>query len=149
MASSLDRMFDAIIPAAPSHLTPRLELVPMLVGEAHREPGDRLSQTYLPTEVCNSPHSVELQLCRWLLRTLDRLSANQHTLTQATAMLGLQRNELTEAANKLQQVGFIRNRRGHVTVLDHTALADYAQHALEQNMPASQFFLRGISICRT
>jgi hypothetical protein len=74
----------------------------------------------------NHRHPVEQQLCRWLLLTMDRLSANEHTLTQASDMLGVQRDEVTEAANKLQQSGFIRNRRGHVTVLDRSGLADYA-----------------------
>jgi len=76
------------------------------------------------TAVCNRHHSVEQQLCRWLLLTLDRLPSNELTMTQEliASMLGVRREGITEAAGHLQQAGFIRYRRGHITVLDRSGL---------------------------
>ncbi|MDO8263576.1 MAG: Crp/Fnr family transcriptional regulator [Gallionella sp.] len=76
------------------------------------------------TAVCNRYHSVEHQLCRWLLSTLDRLPSNELTITQEliASMLGVRREGITEAAGHLQQAGFIRYRRGHITVLDRSGL---------------------------
>jgi len=76
------------------------------------------------TAVCNRHHSVEQQLCRWLLLTLDRLPSNELTMTQELIanMLGVRREGVTEAAGKLQGYGFIRYRRGHITVLDRAGL---------------------------
>ena len=76
------------------------------------------------TAVCNRHHSVEQQLCRWLLSTLDRLPSNELTMTQEliASMLGVRREGITEAAGHLQQAGFIRYRRGHITVLDRLGL---------------------------
>jgi CRP-like cAMP-binding protein len=76
------------------------------------------------TAVCNRHHSVEQQLCRWLLLTLDRLPANELTMTQEliAGMLGVRREGITEAAGHLQQAGYIRYRRGHITVLDRPGL---------------------------
>lgn len=76
------------------------------------------------TAVCNRHHSVEQQLCRWLLATLDRLPSNELTMTQEliAGMLGVRREGITEAAGHLQQAGFIRYRRGHITVLDRLGL---------------------------
>ena len=76
------------------------------------------------TAVCNRHHSVEQQLCRWLLTTLDRLPSNELTMTQEliASMLGVRREGVTEAAGHLQQAGFIRYRRGHITVLDRVGL---------------------------
>ena len=76
------------------------------------------------TAVCNRHHSVEQQLCRWLLSTLDRLPSNELTMTQEliASMLGVRREGITEAAGLLQQAGFIRYRRGHITVLDRSGL---------------------------
>ena len=76
------------------------------------------------TAVCNRHHSVEQQLCRWLLLTLDRLPSNELTMTQEliASMLGVRREGITEAAGHLQQAGCIRYRRGHITVLDRSAL---------------------------
>jgi len=76
------------------------------------------------TAVCNRHHSVEQQLCRWLLLTLDRLPANELTMTQEliAGMLGVRREGITEAAGHLQQAGCIRYRRGHITVLDRPGL---------------------------
>ncbi len=76
------------------------------------------------TAVCNRQHSLEQQLCRWLLLTLDRLPSNELTMTQEliAGMLGVRREGITEAAGHLQQAGFIRYRRGHITVLDRAGL---------------------------
>lgn len=76
------------------------------------------------TAVCNRHHSVDQQLCRWLLLSLDRLEANELTMTQALIadMLGVRREGVSEAANKLQNLGVIRYRRGRITVLDRDKL---------------------------
>src|SRR4051812_41521503 len=76
------------------------------------------------TAVCNRHHSVEQQLCRWLLGTLDRIPSGQLVMTQelVASMLGVRREGVTEAAGKLQQAGFIRYRRGHIAVLDRSGL---------------------------
>jgi len=76
------------------------------------------------TAVCNRHHSVEQQLCRWLLLTIDRLPSNELTMTQEliASMLGVRREGITEAAGHLQQTGYIRYRRGHITVLDRSGL---------------------------
>jgi CRP-like cAMP-binding protein len=76
------------------------------------------------TAVCNRHHALEQQLCRWLLLTLDRLPSNELTMTQELIanMLGVRREGVTEAAGKLQSKGFIRYRRGHITVLDRAGL---------------------------
>lgn len=76
------------------------------------------------TAVCNRHHAVQQQLCRWLLLTLDRLETNELTMTQEliSNMLGVRREAVTEAAGKLQALGLIRNRRGHITVLDRAGL---------------------------
>jgi len=76
------------------------------------------------TAVCNRHHSVDQQLCRWLLLSLDRLSSDQLTMTQELIanMLGVRREGVTEAAGKLQKLGVIRYRRGKITVLDRPRL---------------------------
>jgi CRP-like cAMP-binding protein len=76
------------------------------------------------TAVCNRHHSVDQQLCRWLLLSLDRLSSNQLTMTQELIadMLGVRREGVTEAAGKLQKLGVIRYARGQITVLDRAQL---------------------------
>src|SRR3990170_4643577 len=76
------------------------------------------------TAACNRPHSVEQQMCRWLLLTLDRVSSHELIMTQelVASMLGVRREGITEAAGKLQHAGFIRYRRGHITVLDRSGL---------------------------
>jgi CRP-like cAMP-binding protein len=78
------------------------------------------------TAVCNRHHSIDQQLCRWLLLSLDRLPSNQLTMTQELIanMLGVRREGVTEAAGKLQRQGVIEYSRGHITVLD--------RHKLEQ-----------------
>ncbi len=76
------------------------------------------------TAVCNRHHSVDQQLCRWLLLSLDRLSSNRLQMTQELIanMLGVRREGVTEAAGKLQKAGIIRYSRGVITVLDRTKL---------------------------
>jgi CRP-like cAMP-binding protein len=76
------------------------------------------------TAVCNRHHSVDQQLCRWLLLSLDRLSSDQLTMTQELIanMLGVRREGVTEAAGKLQKLGVIRYARGQITVLDRPRL---------------------------
>ncbi len=76
------------------------------------------------TAVCNRHHSVEQQLCRWLLLTLDRLPTKELVMTQelVASMLGVRREGITEAAGKLQRAGMISYRRGHIAVLDRTGL---------------------------
>ena len=76
------------------------------------------------TAVCNRHHSVDQQLCRWLLLSLDRLSSNELTMAQELIanMLGVRREGVTEAAGKLQDAGAIRYSRGRITVLDRPAL---------------------------
>jgi CRP-like cAMP-binding protein len=76
------------------------------------------------TAVCNRHHSVDQQLCRWLLLSLDRLSSDKLIMTQELIanMLGVRREGVTEAAGKLQKLGVIRYRRGEITVLDRPRL---------------------------
>jgi len=76
------------------------------------------------TAACNRHHSVDQQLCRWLLLSLDRLAANELIMTQELIanMLGVRREGVTEAAGKLHKAGLIDYRRGHITVLDRPGL---------------------------
>lgn len=76
------------------------------------------------TAVCNRHHSVDQQLCRWLLLSLDRLSSNKLSMTQELIanMLGVRREGVTEAAGKLQMAGLIHYSRGHIEVLDRQRL---------------------------
>jgi CRP-like cAMP-binding protein len=76
------------------------------------------------TAVCNRHHSVDQQLCRWLLLSLDRLSSNHLTMTQELIanMLGVRREGVTDAAGKLQKLGVIHYSRGQITVLDRPKL---------------------------
>ena len=76
------------------------------------------------TAVCNRHHSVDQQLCRWLLLSLDRLSSDKLTMTQELIanMLGVRREGVTEAAGKLQSAGLIHYSRGRITVLDRPRL---------------------------
>ncbi|MHB8493397.1 MAG: Crp/Fnr family transcriptional regulator [Casimicrobiaceae bacterium] len=83
-----------------------------------------LGTQMMQTAACNRHHSVEQQLCRWLLSTLDRLPSGELVMTQqlVASMLGVRREGVTEAAGNLQAAGFIRYRRGHITVLDRSGL---------------------------
>jgi CRP-like cAMP-binding protein len=80
------------------------------------------------TAACNRHHSVEQQLSRWLLWTADRLPAQELTITQdlVARLLGVRRESITEAAGRLQQVGFIQYRRGHIEVSDRAGLQSRA-----------------------
>lgn len=114
-------------------------------GHAYRLPGQRLRDEFnrhgemlvlmlrytqalitqmAQTAVCNRHHSIDQQLCRWLLMSLDRLPGNQLIMTQELIanMLGVRREGVTEAAGKLQRQGIIRYRRGHISVLDRPRL---------------------------
>lgn len=76
------------------------------------------------TAVCNRHHSLDQQLCRWLLSSMDRLSSKEIVMTQEliASMLGFRREGITAAAGHLQQAGLIEYRRGHITVLDRRGL---------------------------
>ena len=78
------------------------------------------------TAVCNRHHSVEQQLCRWLLLTIDRVPVRELVMTQelVASMLGVRRESVTEAAGNLQTAGYIRYRRGHIAVLERDGLED-------------------------
>jgi CRP-like cAMP-binding protein len=78
--------------------------------------------------VCNRHHSIEQQLCRYLLSTLDRLPSEELTMTQELIanMLGVRREGITEAAGKLQKKGLINYSRGHITILDRPGLENQA-----------------------
>jgi CRP-like cAMP-binding protein len=114
-------------------------------GSAYRLPGQRLKDEFnrhgellalmlrytqslmtqmAQTAVCNRHHSVDQQLCRWLLLSLDRLPSNRLTMTQELIanMLGVRREGVTEAAGKLQKLGVIRYARGQITVIDRPHL---------------------------
>ena len=114
-------------------------------GSAYRLPGQRLKDEFnrhgellmlmlrytqalitqmAQTAVCNRHHSIDQQLCRWLLLSLDRLPDNKLVMTQELIanMLGVRREGVTDAAGKLQRLGVIEYSRGHITVLDRARL---------------------------
>ncbi|MGE0857838.1 MAG: Crp/Fnr family transcriptional regulator [Gammaproteobacteria bacterium] len=105
----------------------------LLKDEFHRH-GDllllilRYTQSFITqmaqTAVCNRHHSIDQQLCRWLLLSLDRLPSNKLVMTQELIanMLGVRREGVTDAAGKLQKLGVIEYSRGHITVLDRPRL---------------------------
>jgi CRP-like cAMP-binding protein len=76
------------------------------------------------TAVCNRHHTLDQQLCRWLLLSLDRLPSNELVMTQVLIanMLGVRREGVTEAARRLQSAGLIQYNRGHITVLDRPGI---------------------------
>jgi hypothetical protein len=78
----------------------------------------------MQTAACNRHHSVEQQLCRWLLLTLDRGLPRELVMTQelVASMLGVRREGITAVAGKLQDAGVIRYRRGHIAVLERAGL---------------------------
>jgi CRP-like cAMP-binding protein len=80
------------------------------------------------TAACNRHHSVEQQLSRWLLWTVDRLPLQELTMTQdlVAGLLGVRRESITEAAGRLQHLGFIHYRRGHIDVIDRIGLQSRA-----------------------
>ena len=85
------------------------------------------------TAVCNRHHSVDQQLARWLLHSIDRLGVPHITMTQEliATMLGVRREGVTEAAGKLQKAGIIRYRRGHISVLDRAKLEKHSCECYE------------------
>ena len=85
------------------------------------------------TAVCNRHHSVDQQLCRWLLLSIDRLAEPELTMTQELIanMLGVRREGVTEAAGKLQKAGVISYSRGHIKVLDRPRLEEMACECYE------------------
>lgn len=85
------------------------------------------------TGACNRHHTIEQQLCQCLLLTLDRLPSNDLIMTQelVARMLGVRREGITEAAGRLQRAGFIRNRRGHIEVLERSGLEDHVCECYE------------------
>jgi len=114
-------------------------------GHAYRLPGRLLKQEFtrgglmqslllrytqalltqmIQTAACNRHHSVEQQLCRWLLLTLDRLPSRELVMTQelVASMLGVRREGITEAAGNLRRAGIISYRRGHIAVLERSGL---------------------------
>lgn len=124
--------------------TPSRALV-QSAGHAYRMPGQRLKDEFnrhadlmllllrytqalitqmAQTAVCNRHHSIDQQLCRWLLLSLDRLPDNRLSMTQELIanMLGVRREGVTEAAGRLQKQGVIEYSRGHITVLDRPKL---------------------------
>ncbi len=80
------------------------------------------------TAVCNRHHSMEQQMCRWLLLALDRLPSQEVVVTQEliAGMLGVRREGITETAGNLQRAGLISYHRGHITVLDRAGLEAHA-----------------------
>ena len=76
------------------------------------------------TAVCNRHHSLDQQLCRWLLLSFDRLPSNELVMTQELIanMLGVRRESVTEAAGNVQRAGLIEYNRGHITVIDRPGL---------------------------
>ena len=80
------------------------------------------------TAACMRHHSVEQQLCRWLLLTLDRVPSHELVMTQemVASMLGVRRESITQAAGHLQQAGLISYRRGHISVLDRAGLETHS-----------------------
>jgi len=124
--------------------TPRRAVV-QSGGYAYRLPGQKLREEFhrnaairllllrytqalitqmAQTVVCNRHHTVDQQLCRWLLLSLDRLPTNELTMTHELIanMLGVRREGVTGAVGKLQELGVINHSRGHITVLDRPAL---------------------------
>jgi CRP-like cAMP-binding protein len=114
-------------------------------GHAYRLPGNSLKEEFnqggamqhlllrytqalitqmTQTAACNRHHSLDQQLCRWLLLSLDRLSGNDLIMTQELIanMLGVRREGVTEAAGNLQAAGLIKYSRGHITVVDRPGL---------------------------
>ena len=83
-----------------------------------------LTTQIFQTAACNRHHSIEQQLCRWLLLTLDRLPSNELIMTQelVASALGVRRESITEAAGKLQNAGIIHYRRGHIAVIERSGL---------------------------
>ena len=109
------------------------------------------------TAVCNRHHSIDQQLCRWLLLSLDRLPSNCLVMTQEliASMLGVRREGVTEAAGKLQKLGVIEYRRGHIVVLDRAKLErlscecySVVKRESDRLLPRSKFLLKDPSLSK-
>jgi CRP-like cAMP-binding protein len=85
------------------------------------------------TAACNRHHTIEQQLCRWLLLTMDRLPDRELVMTQelVASMLGVRRESVTDTAGQLQTAGYIRYRRGHIAVLNRAGLERHACECYE------------------
>lgn len=99
------------------------------------------------TAVCNRHHSIDQQLCRWLLLSLDRLPDNHLTMTHELIanMLGVRREGITEAARKLQKLGVIDYKRGHITVLSRLRLEELSCECYAVVRKETERLLPGIS----
>lgn len=109
----------------------------------------------MQTAACTRHHSVEQQLCRWLLLTIDRTPSHVLVMTQEliARMLGVRREGITESAGELQRAGLIQYRRGHITVIKRSGLEDrvcecYAvvKKEFERLLPATKAMPRSMSI---
>lgn len=100
------------------------------------------------TAVCNRHHTLDQQLCRWLLLSLDRLPANELVMTQELIanMLGVRREGVTEAAGKLQRAGLIEYHRGRIVVLDRPGLEARACECYAVVKKESDRLLPGVGI---
>src|SRR3984893_1506760 len=118
-----NHILDALPQPERERLFPYLRLVALPLGKALRYTQALITQM-AQTAVCNRHHSVDQQLCRWLLLSLDRLSSDKLTMTQELIanMLGVRREGVTEAAGKLQKLSVIKYSRGQITVLDRPRL---------------------------
>jgi len=116
--------------------------VDAILNEFEREPGTRkvllrytqaLITNIAQSAACNRHHSIEQQLSRWLLISIDRLPANEVTMTQELIanMLGVRREGVTKAAGRLQLAGVIRYKRGHIEILDRPGLEAFACECYE------------------
>jgi CRP-like cAMP-binding protein len=108
------------------------------------------------TAVCNRHHSIEQQLCRWLLLSADRLPSNVLTMTQdlIANMLGVRREGVTASAGKLQEAGFIRYSRGRITILDRPGLEKHVcecyavvKRECDRLLPGAAEGMRSETIC--
>lgn len=100
------------------------------------------------TVVCNRHHSVDQQLCRWLLLSLDRLATNQLNMTQELIanMLGVRRVGVTRAASALQQQGLITYRRGDMQIIDPAGLASITCCCYEKDKLSYATFLPALTL---
>ena len=151
----------AALPGAEwKRVRPSLELVAMPLGNvlyesgSHRLKGQQLKQEFTratslqnlllrytqalltqmaQTAVCNRHHTLDQQLCRWLLLSFDRLPATELAMTQELIanMLGVRREGVTQAAGQLQKAGLIRYNRGHITLLDRPGLEARARECYD------------------
>lgn len=101
------------------------------------------------TAACNRHHSVEQQLCRWLLVTIDRTPSGQLVMTQEliARMLGVRREGITEAAGRLQRAGIIQYRRGHIAVVERDGLESRVCECYQVVRTETDRLLPGVPRC--